>query len=56
MINENLFAEIGLLVKALLSNHEGQVNVLDSVTDITRAINGCVASVEAVVAGPELTA
>ena len=36
------------------SNHERQVNVLDSITDIDRAIDGRVTSVESIVSWPEL--
>ena len=41
--------------KLLGSDHEGQVDVLDTVANVDGAVDSRVGSVVAVVAGPELT-
>lgn len=37
-----------------VSDHEWQVNILDAITDVDRAIDGRIAPVERIVAGPKL--
>ena len=42
------------LAAILVSDHEWQVNILDAITDVDRAIDGRIAPVESIVAGPKL--